>query len=43
MRGGNIPQSLVVGRNGQVIVQFTGFNSQSTPKRMRAAIDQALQ
>jgi thiol-disulfide isomerase/thioredoxin len=43
MRGGNIPQSLVVGRDGQVVVQFTGFNAQSTPKRMRAAIDQALQ
>jgi thiol-disulfide isomerase/thioredoxin len=43
MRGGNIPQSLVVGRDGKVIVQFTGFNAQSTPKRMRAAIDQALQ
>ncbi|MDT5062927.1 MAG: hypothetical protein QOH63_3386 [Acidobacteriota bacterium] len=43
MRGGNIPQSLVVGRDGKVIVQFTGFNAQSTPKRMRAAIDEALQ
>jgi thiol-disulfide isomerase/thioredoxin len=43
MRGGNIPQSLVVGRDGQVIVHFTGFSAVSTPKRMRAAIEQALQ
>jgi thiol-disulfide isomerase/thioredoxin len=43
MRGGNIPQSLVVGRDGHVIVHFTGFNADSTPKRMRAAIEQALQ
>jgi thiol-disulfide isomerase/thioredoxin len=43
MRGGNIPQSLVVGRDGQVVVHFTGFNAVSTPKRMRAAIEQALQ
>jgi thiol-disulfide isomerase/thioredoxin len=43
MRGGNIPQSLVVGRDGHVIVHFTGFSAVSTPKRMRAAIEQALQ
>jgi thiol-disulfide isomerase/thioredoxin len=43
MRGGNIPQSLVVGRDGHVLVHFTGFNAVSTPKRMRAAIEQALQ
>jgi thiol-disulfide isomerase/thioredoxin len=43
MRGGNIPQSLVVGRDGRVVVHFTGFNAVSTPKRMRAAIEQALQ
>jgi thiol-disulfide isomerase/thioredoxin len=43
MRGGNIPQSLVVGRDGQVIIHFTGFSAVSTPKRMRAAIEQALQ
>lgn len=43
MRGGNIPQSLVVGRDGQVVVHFTGFSAVSTPKRMRAAIEQALQ
>jgi len=43
MSGGNIPQSLVVGRDGHVLVHFTGFNAVSTPKRMRAAIEQALQ
>lgn len=43
MRGGNIPQSLVVGRDGHVLVHFTGFSLVSTPKRMRAAIEQALQ
>lgn len=43
MRGGNIPQSLVVGRDGKVIIHFTGFSAQSTPPRMRTAIEQALQ
>ncbi|HEV7375679.1 MAG TPA: TlpA disulfide reductase family protein [Pyrinomonadaceae bacterium] len=43
MRGGNIPQSLVVGRDGHVVVHFTGFSAVSTPKKMRAAIEQALQ
>jgi thiol-disulfide isomerase/thioredoxin len=43
MRGGNIPQSLVVGRDGHVLIQFTGFNAVSTPKRMRAEIEKALQ
>jgi len=43
MRGGNIPQSLVVGRDGRVIVHFTGFDRNSTPTKMRTAIEQALQ
>jgi thiol-disulfide isomerase/thioredoxin len=43
MTGGNIPQSLVVGRDGKVIVHFIGFDPVSTPKRIRAAIEQALQ
>jgi thiol-disulfide isomerase/thioredoxin len=43
MRGGNIPQSLVVAPDGRVIIHFTGFDRLSTPKRMRTAIEQALQ
>lgn len=43
MRGGNIPQSLVIGRDGRVIVHFTGFDRNSTPQKLRAAIEQALQ
>lgn len=42
MRGGNIPQSLVVARDGRVIIHFTGFDRNSTPARMRAAVEQAL-
>ena len=43
MRGGNIPQSLVVAPDGRVIIHFTGFDRLSTPKKMRSAIEQALQ
>jgi thiol-disulfide isomerase/thioredoxin len=43
MRGGNIPQSIVVGRDGRIIEHLVGFHPVNTPKRMRAAIEQALQ
>lgn len=43
MTGGNIPQSLVVGRDGHVIMHFIGFDPGSTTKRLRAAVEQALQ
>ncbi|MDT5123753.1 MAG: hypothetical protein QOC96_3235 [Acidobacteriota bacterium] len=43
MTGGNIPQSLVVGRDGRVIIHFIGFDPTSTTKRLRAAVEQALQ
>jgi thiol-disulfide isomerase/thioredoxin len=43
MRGGNIPQSMVVGRDGRVILHTVGFDPVATPKRLRAAIEQALQ
>jgi thiol-disulfide isomerase/thioredoxin len=43
MRGGNIPQSMVVGRDGQIIEHLVGFSPTNTPKRLRAAIEQALQ
>lgn len=43
MRGGNIPQSLIVARDGRVVIHFTGFDRVGTPAKMRAAIEQALQ
>ena len=43
MRGGNIPQSLVVGRDGRIVEHLVGFNKDTTPKRLRAAIEKALQ
>lgn len=43
MRGGNIPQSIIVNRQGQIIEHLVGFHPVNTPKRMRAAIEQALQ
>jgi thiol-disulfide isomerase/thioredoxin len=42
MKGGNIPQSLVVSRDGKIIKHFIGFNSTRTPTLMRQAIEQAL-
>lgn len=42
MRGGNIPQSIIVNRDGQIIEHLVGFHPVNTPKRMRAAIEQAL-
>lgn len=43
MRGGNIPQSLVVGRDGRIVEHLVGFNAATTPKRLRAAIEKALE
>ena len=43
MRGGNIPQSIIVNRQGQIIEHLVGFHPVNTPKRMRAAIEHALQ
>jgi thiol-disulfide isomerase/thioredoxin len=43
MRGGNIPQSMVVGRDGQIIEHLVGFSPTNTPKRLREAIEKALQ
>jgi thiol-disulfide isomerase/thioredoxin len=43
MRGGNIPQSIIVNRDGQIIEHKVGFHPVNTPKRMRAAIEQAIQ
>jgi thiol-disulfide isomerase/thioredoxin len=43
MRGGNIPQSLVVGRDGRIVEHLVGFNKETTPKRLRAAIEKALE
>ena len=43
MRGGNIPQSIVVNREGQIVEHLVGFHPVNTPKRMRAAIERALQ
>ncbi|HKR02728.1 MAG TPA: TlpA disulfide reductase family protein [Pyrinomonadaceae bacterium] len=43
MRGGNIPQSLVIGRDGRVVEHLVGFSQERTPKRLRDAIERALQ
>ena len=43
MRGGSIPQSLVVGRDGRIVEHLVGFSATSTPKRLRAAIERAVQ
>lgn len=43
MRGGNIPQSIIVNREGQIIEHLVGYHPVNTPKKMRAAIEQALQ
>src|SRR5947209_18268371 len=43
MQGGNIPQSLVVSRDGKIVKHFIGFSAERTPAMMRQAIEQALQ
>ena len=43
MRGGNIPQSIVVGRDGKIVDHFVGFSPLRTPPKLRAAIEKALQ
>jgi thiol-disulfide isomerase/thioredoxin len=43
MRGGNIPQSIVVGRDGKIVDHFIGFSPVRTPEKLRAAIEKALQ
>jgi thiol-disulfide isomerase/thioredoxin len=43
MRADSIPQSLVVGRDGQIIKQFIGFNPAKTTPMIREVIEQALQ
>ena len=43
MQGGNIPQSLVVSRDGHIVKHFIGFSTERTPTMMRDAIEQALQ
>ncbi|HVF87273.1 MAG TPA: TlpA disulfide reductase family protein [Pyrinomonadaceae bacterium] len=37
-----IPQTYVITRDGNLLARFEGFNPQSTPPKLRAAIDQAL-
>jgi thiol-disulfide isomerase/thioredoxin len=43
MSGGNIPQSIVVGRDGRITEHFIGFNPVRTPEKLRAAIEKAIQ
>ncbi len=43
MRGGNIPQSIVVGRDGKIVDHFVGFSPVRTPEKLRAAIEKAIQ
>lgn len=37
-----IPQTFVVGRDGRLLNQFIGFNAQTSPPQLRAAIEQAI-
>ena len=43
MRGVNIPQTIVVGRDGKIVDHFIGFSPVRTPEKLRAAIEKALQ
>lgn len=43
MRGGNIPQSIVVGKDGKIVDHFIGFSPLRTPEKLRAAIEKAIQ
>lgn len=38
----SIPQSFVIGREGQILKRFVGFNPITTPPQIREAIEQAL-
>jgi cytochrome c biogenesis protein CcmG/thiol:disulfide interchange protein DsbE len=42
MSGGNIPQSIVVGRDGRITEHFIGFNPARTPEKLREAIEKAI-
>lgn len=42
MRGGSIPQTIVIGRDGRVHKHFIGFNPRISPPQMRAAVEQAV-
>ncbi|NDD62995.1 MAG: TlpA family protein disulfide reductase [Acidobacteria bacterium] len=37
-----IPQSYVIGRDGNVVSHFIGFNPQTSPAQLRAAIEEAI-
>ncbi|MDT4897691.1 MAG: hypothetical protein QOH25_2768 [Acidobacteriota bacterium] len=43
MRGNNIPQSIVIGRDGKILEHFIGFHPVRTPEKLRAAIEKAIQ
>lgn len=43
MRGGNIPQTIVVGRDGKILEHFIGYSQTRTPEKLRAAIEKAIQ
>lgn len=43
MKGrGAIPQTYVIGRDGQVRNHFVGFNAQTSPPQLRAAVEEAI-
>ena len=39
---GNIPQNLVITRDGRILTKLVGFNPQTSPARLRTAVEQAL-
>lgn len=43
MEGGNIPQSIVVSRDGRMIKRFVGFSPVKTLPLLRQTLDEALQ
>jgi thiol-disulfide isomerase/thioredoxin len=38
----SIPQSFVIGRDGRIVDRFVGFDPNSTPARLKKALDEAL-
>ncbi|HEX5706037.1 MAG TPA: TlpA disulfide reductase family protein [Pyrinomonadaceae bacterium] len=43
-RGGsdNIPQTFIYRRDGRLLTRFTGYSAESSPAKIRSAIEQAL-
>ena len=40
--GGSIPQTLVIGRDGTVLMHHSGFSAARTPAKIREAVERGL-